>query len=380
MSFGQLVIGPPGAGKTSYCSAMFDFLEAQGRPVCVVNLDPGNDALPYSSSTRLIDVTDLIGMEEVMDTFQLGPNGGLIYCIEYLEKNATWLKTKIKEQQKQQPDVYFLFDLPGQVELYTHHAGLKRLITRLCDSCDLRLTCVHLIDSHHCSDPSKFLSVLLLALNSMTQLELPHVNVLSKMDLIEQFGPLEFGLDFYTDVMDLHYLLPRIEAAAKSPKAHPLARKMARLHASLAELIESYNLVSFVPLDIKDRELMASLVQLVDKANGAMYVARDNAATGAGASGSTTAGAAAAADGRSSLFQAVDRTQLQEVNLPDIQERYMPRTTQEPPRPRRTAAAGAASGEGGQKLSREEARKKQLREFEEAQAAVLKAREAAPPS
>ena len=31
MSFGQLVIGPPGAGKTSYCNAMQHFLTQQGR-------------------------------------------------------------------------------------------------------------------------------------------------------------------------------------------------------------------------------------------------------------------------------------------------------------------------------------------------------------
>jgi hypothetical protein len=42
-------------------------------------------------------------MEDVMDSFQLGPNGGLIYCIEYLEKNIKWLTAKIKDIQKQQP-------------------------------------------------------------------------------------------------------------------------------------------------------------------------------------------------------------------------------------------------------------------------------------
>jgi len=39
----------------------------------VVNLDPANYTLPYPAA---IDIKDLIGMEEVMETFQLGPNGG----------------------------------------------------------------------------------------------------------------------------------------------------------------------------------------------------------------------------------------------------------------------------------------------------------------
>ena len=31
--FGQVVIGPPGAGKTTYCKAMQQFLTALGRKV-----------------------------------------------------------------------------------------------------------------------------------------------------------------------------------------------------------------------------------------------------------------------------------------------------------------------------------------------------------
>jgi hypothetical protein len=275
------------------------------------------------------------------------------------------------------PDVYFLFDLPGQVELYTHHSGLKRIVEKLSSSCSLRLTCVHLVDSHHCADSSKFLSVLLLALASMTQLELPHVNVLSKMDLVESYGPLEFGLDFYTDVMDLKYLLPRmdLEADRHSPAAHPLAHKLSKLHAALADMVESYNLVSFVPLDVSNTDLMKSLLQTIDKANGALYVTNASAETGAGAMGSTTASAAAAAAAnRSGLMSAVDRTQLHEINVPDIQERYMPQTTQEPPplpsrnNKTRPATGGAPSAPGQRPARDAAALERQLREFEQAAA------------
>ena len=46
----------------------------------------------------------------------------------------------------------------------------------------------------------------------MLQIELPQVNVLSKIDLVEQHGKLQFGLDFYTDVLDLEYLLGALNA------------------------------------------------------------------------------------------------------------------------------------------------------------------------
>ena len=69
--------------------------------------------------------------------------------------------------------------------------------TLLCDTC--RLAAVSLTDAHLCSDPGKYLSALLQALSSMLHLELPHINVLSKIDLIEQYGKLAFNLDFYTE-------------------------------------------------------------------------------------------------------------------------------------------------------------------------------------
>ena len=59
---------------------------------------------------------------------------------------------------------------------------------------------MHLVDSHLCANPSQYISALLLSLNVMMSLEMPHINVLSKMDLIESQGDLAFNLEFYSEV------------------------------------------------------------------------------------------------------------------------------------------------------------------------------------
>jgi len=46
-----------------------------------------------------------------MTSLTLGPNGGLMYCMEFLEKNLDWLKKQLSSYK----DHYFLFDCPGQV-------------------------------------------------------------------------------------------------------------------------------------------------------------------------------------------------------------------------------------------------------------------------
>lgn len=44
--FGQLVVGPPGSGKSTYCAALARHLSALGRPSAVINLDPAAEGTP----------------------------------------------------------------------------------------------------------------------------------------------------------------------------------------------------------------------------------------------------------------------------------------------------------------------------------------------
>ncbi|KAG8364889.1 hypothetical protein BUALT_Bualt18G0045500 [Buddleja alternifolia] len=238
MVFGQVVIGPPGSGKTTYCNGMSQFLQLIGRKVAVINLDPANDSLPYECA---INIEELIKLSDVMAEQSLGPNGGLVYCMDYLEKNIDWLESKLRPLIK---DHYLLFDFPGQVELFFLHQNAKRVVMKLIKKLNLRLTVVHLVDAHLCSDPGKYVSALLLSLSTMLHLELPHVNVLSKIDLIESYGKLAFNLDFYTDAQDLSYLQHHLDQ-------DPRSAKLKKLNKELCEVIEDYSLVNFTTLDIQ---------------------------------------------------------------------------------------------------------------------------------
>ncbi|KAL4579136.1 hypothetical protein LXL04_015272 [Taraxacum kok-saghyz] len=249
MVFGQVVIGPPGSGKTTYCNGMSQYLQLIGRKVAFINLDPANDSLPYDCA---INIEDLIKLSNVMNEHSLGPNGGLVYCMDYLEKNIDWLESKLKPLLK---DHYFLFDFSGQVELFFLHSNAKKVIMQLIKKLDLRLTAVHLIDAHLCSDPGKYVSALLLSLSTMLHMELPHVNVLSKIDLIESYGKLAFNLDFYTDVEDLSYLQEHLDQDPRSSKYRKLTKE-------LCEVIENFGL---------DKESVTNLVKLIDKTNGYIF-------------------------------------------------------------------------------------------------------------
>ncbi|KAL7422297.1 hypothetical protein Q5752_002943 [Cryptotrichosporon argae] len=297
-AFGQLVTGPPGAGKSTYCHGMHQFLTALGRPVAVINLDPAVEAPPYPCA---LNITDLISIDEIMDTHGLGPNGAILYAVEYLEANIDWLIEGLdKVLESMGGNGYVVFDTPGQVELWTNHDSLKRIIERL-TKMEYRLVAVHLSDAHYITDASKFISVVLLALRAMLQLELPHVNVLSKMDLMAAYGSdLPFNLDYYTEVQDLGYLLQTLEQ-------DPRTARLGKLNRAMCDLIEDFSLVGFETLAVEDKSSMASLLRALDKANGYVFV--------------PTAHADPAADNLHALFaSAVDVGDVR-----DVQERWIDR-------------------------------------------------------
>ena len=58
------------------------------------------------------------------------------------------------------------------------------------------------------------------------------------------FSYVAFNLDYYTEVLDLSYLLDHLSD-------DPLFSKYKKLNEALVELVEGYNLVSFVTLNVQ---------------------------------------------------------------------------------------------------------------------------------
>ena len=193
-------------------------MQLLGRNALVINMDPANEAgrvfpppvpgdgpasssastgpegeskqdssqLPYET---IFDVCEeVVNLSSVMDQLGLGPNGGLVYCMEYMEAHVEDIIKMIQErvatleaQRDQTKRTYLIIDLPGQVELYTHSTCVQNMMHKLSKVLDLRLTAVQLIDAHYCADATKFLSAALLGTTTMIRLELPMVSVLSKV-------------------------------------------------------------------------------------------------------------------------------------------------------------------------------------------------------
>lgn len=265
--FGQLVIGPPGAGKSTYCYGMHQFMSSIGRNCTIINLDPANETLPYPDCS--IDIRDFITVSSVMERENLGPNGALLFALESISENS--LDALVEMIQRECLKKYLIFDCPGQVELYTHQNSIAKIIRKLEKDCDARLCSVSLMDSIFLQSPSLYISILLLSLRSMLQLDLPHVNVISKIDMLLSYGDLPMRLDYYTEVQNLDMLKPYLELESSTL----LSRNYGRLTEQIADLVQDFNLVNFEVLSIENKKSMIHLLQVIDKAIGYSYGATE---------------------------------------------------------------------------------------------------------
>ncbi|KAK3294642.1 uncharacterized protein B0H64DRAFT_191634 [Chaetomium fimeti] len=328
MPFGQLVIGSPGAGKSTYCDGMHQFMGAIGRQCSVVNLDPANDRTNYPCA---LDIRSLVTLEEIMSDDRLGPNGGILYALEELENNIEWLEEGLKELGED----YILFDCPGQVELYTHHASLRNIFYRL-QKLGYRLVAVHLSDSLCLTQPSLYISNLLLALRAMLQMDLPHINVLTKIDKVSAYDPLPFRLEYYTEAENLEYLIPSLEAESPALRSE----KFGRLNQAVAEVVERFGLVSFEVLAVENKKSMMHLLRVIDRAGGYVF---------GGAEGTND-----------SIWRVAMRNEASMMDVQDIQERWVDekdfydelerKEEEEQDKRRQAQAEAAAESSGGDAL------------------------------
>jgi len=89
------------------------------------------------------------------------------------------------------------------------------------------------------------------SLSAMIQLELPHVNILSKMDLVSNKKDIEEYLDPNAQV-----LLSQLN--------RQMAPRFGKLNKSLAELVDDYNMVNFIPHDLRKERSIQYVLSYID--------------------------------------------------------------------------------------------------------------------
>lgn len=263
--------GPAGAGKSTFCTGLIQHLQNNKRPCFYVNLDPAAEDFAFEPD---LDIKDLISLEDVMEEMSLGPNGGLIYCFEFLMENLDFLTDPLEEVTD---DYLIVFDMPGQIELYTHVPILPGLVkTLMHGSLNIRMCAAYLLEATFVIDRPKFFSGTLSAMSAMLMLEMPHINILSKMDLVKgqvakrelkRFVQVDADLieddpsRRTTDEEDNRkYRDPATTESLMSGSAFH------KLNKAVAQLIDDFSMVSYLKLDVQDEDSLNAILSYIDDA------------------------------------------------------------------------------------------------------------------
>ena len=147
--------------------------------VITVNLDPGVKKMPYIPD---IDIRDYIVLEDVMDKYGLGPNGATILASDLMINYIDELRYEIEEYNSD----WVLVDTAGQLELFSFRET-GPLIASSLGLGAVQKSVSFLFDSNFVLRPNGFISTLLLAASVQFRFrDIPQINVLSKVDLIDE--------------------------------------------------------------------------------------------------------------------------------------------------------------------------------------------------
>ena len=169
-------IGTAGSGKSTLTGTYKKWIDLRGLDAIAVNLDPGAENLPYQPD---VDIRDWISLKEVMDSYNLGPNGAQIACADMIAINSEDIKKSIESFKPQ----YVLMDTPGQLELFVFRESGKHIIKFMDPS---RTMVAYLLDFALAKNPSGFVSQLMLSISTNFRLAMPQINILSKSDLLTE--------------------------------------------------------------------------------------------------------------------------------------------------------------------------------------------------
>ena len=164
-------------------------------------------------------------------------------------QNLDWLDEQIGAYDND----YLLIDLPGQIELYTHHSHiLPPILNHLRLNHGFQLCVTYLLESQFILQPEKFFAGALSAMSAMIMLECAHINVLSKVDLVKD----EVGRG------RLKRFLSGDAGVYEATKG--MGPKLRGLNEAIVKLVEDFGMVEFLPLDASDRDSVETILSYVD--------------------------------------------------------------------------------------------------------------------
>lgn len=194
-----IFVGMAGSGKTTVAQRISADLYQNNTPTYTMNLDPAVAKVPFGCN---IDIRDTVNYKGVMKQYGLGPNGGIMTCLNLF---ATKFDQVMGLVEKRIPELdYVLMDTPGQIEVFTWSASGAIITESLASTVPTVLA--YVVDTPRTTNPVTFMSNMLYACSIMYKTKLPIVIVFNKTDVVSHEFAQEWMTDFesFRDALEQH--------------------------------------------------------------------------------------------------------------------------------------------------------------------------------
>lgn len=240
MKYAEIVIGPPGSGKSTY--VMNKKASLSHRHPFAINLDPGNKrdtGFDYS-------ICSISSSREFQETHDVGPNMSSKMILEEFSSSFE----EIFREHIEDTDHYLLLDFPGQIELFICSDVPNNILGYLKRN-GYSVVVINLIDLVFFTNSHSLISSYMISTLCLCLLESAQVNVISKCDNWDRLN-LEHPL---RDIADLTCL----------------SEMKSSLHTEMIDFVHNQCLLSYEILDYDNLDSISYLQVAIDRASGLLF-------------------------------------------------------------------------------------------------------------
>lgn len=239
-----LVVGLAGSGKSTLLNALNQYTYDNKKMTYYVNLDPATADVDFSAN---VDIRDTVKYGEVMQKFNLGPNGAILTSLNLF---STKFHEVVAIIQKRKDLEYAIFDTPGQIEAFAWSASGGMITQELATA--FPTVIVFVVDVPRCSKTPTFISTMLYACSILYRSGLPMVLALTKTDV----KPADEIIGWMTDE-------DKFEQAIENEADDSYFSDFNKATGSIFS--EFYNTIPVIPVSGRTGEGIKELLEKIDE-------------------------------------------------------------------------------------------------------------------
>jgi GTPase SAR1 family protein len=181
-----------GSGKTTFIQRLNADLHAKAEPPYIINLDPAVKTVPFD---RNIDIRDSVNYRQVMDQYNLGPNGGIMTSLNLFATKIDQVIGILEKRAASSVMTRVLVDTPGQIECFVWSASGAIVTDSLAST--FPTVVAYIIDTPRTAQPATFMANMLYACSILYKTKLPMILVFNKTDAHDASFAKEWMTDFH---------------------------------------------------------------------------------------------------------------------------------------------------------------------------------------